>query len=54
MLTTLLTVARETPKWVKLASILVVVGVGCQKAAPEVKKIIDKRKQKQELKNNEA
>ena len=54
MLTTLLTVARETSKWAKLASILVVVGIGCQKAAPEAKRMINEHKQKKELKNNEA
>ena len=54
MLTTLLTVAKETPKWVKLASILKVVGVGCQKADPEIKRMINKHKQKKELRQKNA
>jgi hypothetical protein len=54
MVTALLTAAEKTSKLLKIAGILVVVGLGCQKAGPEVKRMVTEHKQKKEFKNKEA
>ena len=46
MLTALLTMAKEAPKWVKVAKTLVVVGIGCQKADSLIRRMKNDHKQK--------
>ena len=53
MLTTLLTMAKEAPQWVKVAKILVVAGIGCQKADSLIRRMKNDHKQKKR-KNDEV